>query len=51
MLAVLKNLLGYIRPHKLLATLFFLTLALDLAFISFAPLSFKIIIAMGLQVL
>lgn len=49
MLAVLKNLLGYIRPHKLLATLFFLTLALDLAFISFAPLSFKIIIDKAIE--
>jgi len=44
MLTVLKQLLGYIRPYKWLATLFFLTLALDLAFVSLAPLSFKIII-------
>ncbi|GIP33418.1 ABC transporter transmembrane domain-containing protein [Paenibacillus sp. J2TS4] len=44
MLAVIKNLLGYMRPYKLLASLFFFTLFLDLAFISLAPLSFKFII-------
>lgn len=44
MLFVIKNLFGYIRPYKLLSFLFFLTLALDLLFLSLAPLSFQMII-------
>lgn len=49
MLIVLKNLFGYMRPYKLLTTLFFFTLILDLAFVSFAPLSFKIIIDQAIE--
>ncbi|GED60872.1 ABC transporter transmembrane domain-containing protein [Brevibacillus formosus] len=44
MLFVIKSLFGYIRPYKLLSFLFFLTLALDLLFLSLAPLSFQMII-------
>ncbi|MFS0555218.1 ABC transporter ATP-binding protein [Brevibacillus sp. 179-C9.3 HS] len=44
MLYVIKNLFAYIRPYKLLSILFFLTLALDLLFLSLAPLSFQMII-------
>ncbi|MCE0452256.1 ABC transporter transmembrane domain-containing protein [Brevibacillus sp. AF8] len=44
MLFVIKNLFSYIRPYKLLSSLFFLTLALDLLFLSLAPLSFQMII-------
>lgn len=44
MLTVITNLLRYMRPYKLLASFFFLTLFLDLAFVSLAPLSFKFMI-------
>lgn len=44
MLTVITNLFRYMRPYKLLASFFFLTLFLDLAFVSLAPLSFKIMI-------
>ncbi|WP_134683676.1 ATP-binding cassette domain-containing protein [Brevibacillus migulae] len=44
MLTVLRSMLGYMRPYKGLAALFFLTLGLDLAFVSIAPLSFQVII-------
>ncbi|WP_289136035.1 ABC transporter transmembrane domain-containing protein [uncultured Brevibacillus sp.] len=44
MIFVIKNLLTYIRPYKRLSALFLLTLLLDLAFVSLAPLSFKYII-------
>ncbi|MED0671455.1 ABC transporter transmembrane domain-containing protein [Aneurinibacillus aneurinilyticus] len=49
MLTVIKNLLGYIRPYKLLTSLFFFTLLLDLAFVSLAPLSFKFIIDKAIE--
>ncbi|MBW7475862.1 ATP-binding cassette domain-containing protein [Paenibacillus oenotherae] len=41
MITVIKNMVGYLRPYKLLTTLFFIGLFLDLAFVSLAPLSFK----------
>lgn len=49
MVTVIKNLLSYLRPYKLLTSLFFLTLLLDLAFISLAPLSFKFIIDKAIE--
>lgn len=49
MLTVLKNLFHYMRPYKLLSALFFFTLLLDLAFVSLAPLSFKIIIDKAIE--
>ncbi len=44
MLTVLKNLFSYLRPYKLLTTLFFLFVLLDFTFIALAPLSFQFII-------
>ncbi len=44
MLRVIRSILDYMRPYKRRSALFFLTLALDLAFLSLAPLSFKFII-------
>ncbi|WP_053373096.1 ABC transporter transmembrane domain-containing protein [Paenibacillus sp. FJAT-27812] len=41
---VLKHLISYLRAYKPLAAFFLLMLALDLAFISLAPLSFKLLI-------
>lgn len=44
MMTVIKNLAGYLRPYKLLTSLFFAALFLDLAFVSLAPLSFKFMV-------
>ncbi|OXM85704.1 ABC transporter transmembrane domain-containing protein [Paenibacillus rigui] len=44
MLLVIRNLFYYMRPYKPLAVVFFFTLLLDLAFVSLAPLSFKVMI-------
>ena len=49
MFTVLKNFLHYLRPYKWLTFLFFITLLLDLAFISLAPLSFKFIIDKAIE--
>lgn len=44
MFIVIKNFISYIRPYKLLSTIFFIALFLDLAFISIAPLTFKFMV-------
>lgn len=49
MLKVVKNLLRYLQPYKLLTALFFLTMLLNLAFISLAPLSFQILIDKAIE--
>ncbi|OMF23857.1 ABC transporter ATP-binding protein [Paenibacillus sp. FSL H8-0548] len=41
---VIRQLIGYMRAYKPLAALFFVTLFLDLLFISLAPLSFQVLI-------
>lgn len=41
---VLKHLISYMRAYKPLAAFFLIMLSLDLAFISLAPLSFKVLI-------
>ncbi|MBP1990621.1 ABC transporter transmembrane domain-containing protein [Paenibacillus eucommiae] len=43
-LTVIRHLLSYMRAYKPLAAFFFLALLLDLAFLSLAPLSFKVLI-------
>jgi ATP-binding cassette subfamily B protein len=42
--SVIKQLFGYMRAYKPLAALFFITLLLDLVFMSLAPLSFQFLI-------
>ncbi len=41
---VIRNMFTYISPYKSLASVFFICLLLDLAFVSLAPLSFKFMI-------
>ncbi|MGE5703814.1 MAG: ABC transporter ATP-binding protein, partial [Clostridia bacterium] len=49
MLIVIKKLLGYMRPYKSLAALFFFTLFLDQTVTTLAPLSFKYIIDKAIE--
>jgi len=48
MYKVLKSLVGFLRPYKLLTCFFCLALSLDLAFISLAPLSFKFMVDLAI---
>ncbi|MCQ6562367.1 ATP-binding cassette domain-containing protein [Paenibacillus mendelii] len=48
MLIVIKNIFAYMRPYKLLASLFFVGLFLDLAFVSLAPLTFKFMVDLAI---